>query len=334
MEISLTFLLILILVMLITFEIGSNDAILVNGFSSSLDFKKLIWFGALFYFLGVLVFSWSYKKTVGGRMLLISPDLMMIILSLVSSIFIMLLAIIAKFPLSVTQGMVTSLVTLSVLYNGLESTNRSFLVFMLGVWMVGPLVVFFSSMSIGLMLDFILKRRIKNLHQLETWERRFNVLLLITLSMTLMLKTGNDVGIFLAIVPIETSFTRFLFATWLAILYLVGFIFLGKKMLLKYRIRVDVLKPRRGFSGLFSASLFLLLANVGGMPLSVVQIMLSSFMGSTSRSIKSTRSLKFYFKMYTQWMLSIPFSVLVAISVYLLVIVLPGIIQNFFSIFL
>ncbi|MCD6494340.1 MAG: anion permease [Archaeoglobaceae archaeon] len=282
----------------IAFSIGSNDTSNAFGISigcGALTFKRATIILGFFVFLGIILSGQRVMKTVGED--LVSLNVQIISIALVSSSIAIVLSNWKKLPVSSHQAIVASLVGSAFAFG--ESINIHTLINIIVSWFVSPFGALILSTIVYVLLEKVLLK--KPLFRVE----RYLKVLLLTSGIVIAYNTGaNELATALGPIVYYKLLSSLNAAFFGSLLLFFGALALSNRVIETVGKGITKLDAFSGFAAQFGAGLNVLLFTHLGMPVSTTYCIIGGIVGVGL--LKGVKTIRFEFikKIMASWVLT------------------------------
>ena len=210
MEFTILIIIFLILAMLIAVGIGANDETfsVVNG-SKILTMRQVLIFAVILAIAGALLLGEGVAKTVGGSILASDFDITeaIVITILLSTAIWLLVASAFGLPISTTHATIGSIIGIGIFLGDMAGLNWVMITYLAMWWILSPVVGFFGTYFAYKILYKYKQKRLNGFQDYEGYEKKFAIIVLITICITAFARAGNDcsnaVGILVGVGAID-----------------------------------------------------------------------------------------------------------------------------------
>ena len=327
-------LLIFIVLLIITFGVGSQDETIAPSHANDvLSFRKILLFGSIFAFLGVVFFSQKVGQTIGSSLL--GPEVdyteQMMLAALLSVMAWILIATWANVPVSITHSVLGSLFGLMLVWSLI--VGQSYIGSMnwvnVGIILLGLLLSPAIGYGIAYVSQFAINRVMmhysKSLTQIERVENVLRPWVLIFAGLNALSRAGNDSGkvIGVAFNLLNTNSTSLnepvLEIILIGFIYAVGLYFAGRRLIMSVGGTTGgQLRSSEALAIEITVSLILFVATLLGLPISGTQVLIFALLGS-ARVKGEKPDPKIFHGIVLSWVLTIPVAAGLAGAFFLLI---------------
>lgn len=339
MDPTLLLIVLITLSVVIAFGIGANDEALAPLIGSgAMKMKYVLLIGVVVNIVGAIGLGWWVSDTIGAGLLdtaLVGFKIENLFLAVIISTSIFLILSSTKgLPVSTTVGVVGSVIGVGLYYMIAIGGNvvlwGGFTTVALG-WIISPLM----GMGLSIGLYWLIRRYVltipKGLKGIEKMEKYFLYALFVTVIIAGLSRAGNDVG---NAVGVLTAFEGIpglaLPELWILLLIGgvgigIGLYFLGRRVLKNVGKNIIEMRPSDGFAIQAAVMIIMLLATMGGFPISGTVVLIFAIIGNSL--IKRVRFNKKTVKeIIYSWGLTIPVTLLVSMGICALLFVINPIV--------
>ncbi len=304
---------IVLLSFILAFSDGANDESMAPLLGSGIFPMKVVCIiGALSIIVGALFLTSRIKHTLSMELVSVSLSEEAVLIIFISSLTWLLITAYMGWPSSLTQAIIGSAVSVTLVKYGVSSINVGILLKLVIGWILSPIVGLVMAFTIYKTLQLTVIKRIKSISERESIECIAAIMLIPWSILMGASRCGNDLATILAYLPqqFRTPMVDLIGGVVLAL----GLVTLGRRVLRSMGFKLVELVPSSSLSVLISSSLIMFLATQIGIPFSATHVMSASIIGAGAAR-GSTVSTYNMLKLLAVWMTSFP--VVFAISLML-----------------
>ena len=317
MEFTIIIIIFLILAMLIAVGIGANDETFSVVYGSKiLTMRQVLIFAVILAIAGALLLGEGVAKTVGGSILASDFDITeaIVITILLSTAIWLLVASAFGLPISTTHATIGSIIGIGIFLGDMAGLNWVMITYLAMWWILSPVVGFFGTYFAYKILYKYKQKRLNGFQDYEGYEKKFAIIVLITICITAFARAGNDcsnaVGILVGVGAIDDI--RFiLIITGLSLA--VGLVVLGR-LVIQNLGEMTELRPSTAFAAQIPTAAIMLIGTLQKIPLSGSHMLVASLVGLAKAS--KTPMKKGLWKIVLVWILTFPVAGILAIILY------------------
>ncbi len=316
MELMTILIVFIIISIVISFSIGSNDETFSTIYGSRiLSMKKILILTTIFAILGAVVLGGSVSKTVGTGIIQ-SVDYSIVATILISTACWLIFSSILKFPISTTHSTIGAIIGVGLFNYGLNGINWPKIVEMSIWWIFSPIIGYVVSYLTYKLIHLTVLNKVSGLKNIERVEKIFSYVLLGVISITAFSRAGNDcsnaVGILAGIQNGGLDFTLLLLIAGISFSF--GIIILGRGVIKSVGTLTELF-PSTAFASEIPTAIILFIGTYLGIPLSGSHMLIGSLLGlSKARRSPSKRGV---WKLVLIWLLTFPVAAFLAIIIYI-----------------
>jgi PiT family inorganic phosphate transporter len=318
-------------VIITAFGIGCGDETMATVVSSgSIKLKTTLIIGAGLSIVGVLFLSDSVGKTVGSGLIGngISYSQIMMLAVIVSTCFWVVLSSWKGVPISTTHTVVGSVIGVCIseaVISGVSIIHAVSWIKLTDVllgWVLSPTLGFFGAYIIQKMLSEFILKKMNGLEELETKEKRFMWILIISVFITQISRSGNDSANALGILyglsennQISSDIVSPILVLS-AIALAFGLYIVGRKVIISVGAMVSELRPSDALSIQMSTSIIMFLATILGLPISGGHVLVFAIIGA-GKCRGESPDRKSFRRMIFVWLITVPVAAFMSAGIYL-----------------
>ena len=318
MEFTIIIIIFLILAMLIAVGIGANDETFSVVYGSKiLTMKQVLIFAVILAIAGALLLGEGVAKTVGGSIL--SSDIKLteaiVITILLSTAIWLILASAFGLPISTTHATIGSIIGMGIFLGDIAGLNWGMLLYLAMWWILSPVVGFVGTYVTYKILYKYKEKRLNGFQDYEGYEKKFALIVLITICITAFARAGNDcsnaVGIVVGMENVDIDIGFLLIITGLSLA--CGLVVLGR-IVIQNLGEMTELRPSTAFAAQIPTAAIMLIGTLQKIPLSGSHMLVASLVGLAKAS--KTPMKKGLWKIILVWILTFPVAGILAIILY------------------
>ena len=316
MEFTLIIIIFLILAVLIAVGIGANDETFSVVYGSKiLTMKQVLIFAVLLAIAGALLLGEGVAKTVGNSILASNIEVTeaIVITVLLSSAIWLIVASAFGLPISTTHATIGSIIGIGVFLWGMTGLNWAMILYLAMWWILSPVVGFFGTYFAYKILYKYKENRLNGFQDYEGYEKKFAIIVLITICITAFSRAGNDcsnaVGIVVGVGEVDVGFLLLITGLSLA----CGLVILGR-VVIKTLGEMTELRPSTAFAAQLPTAAIMLFGTLQKVPLSGSHMLVASLVGLAKAS--KTPMKGGLWKIVMVWILTFPVAAILSIIIY------------------
>ncbi|MFQ6076366.1 MAG: inorganic phosphate transporter [Candidatus Bathyarchaeia archaeon] len=261
----------------ISWGIGANDetmAMAAGGTSWSID--RIVIFGAIFAFVGAVLFGQIVEKTIGTELLLVEVTYQIALLIVGATALWLTVASWFGWPVSTTHTAVGAIIGFGIMAGGLETINWEGFSGVFWGWALSPLIGLLIAFVVCLAARFLTGGA---LAERVIPERGWVYLSLSAGLLTEFWRGANDVGnatAFLSVTFADPLLPRVISGVGMA----VGLIILGRKVIYTVGTQITRLPPSATFFTQVATVVTIAVGTLMGLPMSGTHILVGSILGA------------------------------------------------------
>lgn len=305
----------LIISIIISFGIGSNDETMATLFGSkTVTMKELLILATIFAIAGALLLGKGVSETVGKDLLSFAITTRVVLTILISTAIWLIVSSALGLPISTTHATIGSIIGVGILLGGIVGVNWFTILEMSIWWLLSPVIGYVVTYFAYKAIHKVIINKLSGFRSFEKTERYFSYILLAVICWTAFSRAGNDcsnaVGIVLG-AGVGIDINLLLLITGLS--FASGIIILGRGVI-KNVGTITELYPSTAFASEIPTAVILFFGTLLGIPLSGSHMLVASLVGlAKARRAPTSKGL---WKILLIWLLTFPIAALLSIGLY------------------
>lgn len=313
MSLSTIVIIFIIISVLISFAIGSNDETMATIYGSkTLKMKEILILAVIFAILGTFLLGRNVSETVGKDLLSFTVDNPVVLTILISTSIWLIISSIFGLPISTTHATIGSIIGVGLLIGGGGGVNWLTILEMALWWILSPLIGYIVTYLAYKLIHKSIINKLSGFRNYERAERYFSYILLIVICWTAFSRAGNDCSNAVGIVSgLQVDLNFILLIAGLSIAS--GIVVIGRGVI-KNVGTITELHPSTAFASEIPTSIILFFGTLLGIPLSGSHMLVASLVGlSKARRAPMSKGL---WKIVLIWLLTFPAAGIISVILY------------------
>lgn len=315
MDFTMIIIIFLILSILIAIGIGANDETFAVVYGAKvLTMRQVLILAGVLAIAGALILGEGVAKTVGNSILTVGElEEAVVITILLSTAIWLILASAFGLPISTTHATIGSIMGIGIFLFGMGGLNWGMILYMAMWWIISPVVGYVGTyFTYKLLYQYKLKR-LNGFQDYDRYEKKFAIVVLITICITAFSRAGNDcsnaVGIVIGVGAIDIGLLLVITGLSLAL----GLVVIGRVVIANLGGLTE-LRPSTAFAAQVPTAAIMLVGTIQKVPLSGSHMLVASLVGLAKASNAPMK--KGLWKIVLVWFITFPMAAILAIVLY------------------